>query len=115
MPLLKLSVSTKMDEDQKAALLDALSKLVAEGLGKPENYVMVAIDEAAISMAGEAGPAAFVDLRSIGALDAKINKAFSKKLCGLLEEQCGIPPSRVYINFTDMDASYWGWNGSTFG
>src|SRR5271157_1489512 len=105
MPLLKLSLSVKLDEDTKTSLLQNLSKTLAEGLGKPENYVMVAIDDGvAISMSGEIGPAAFADVRSIGALDAKINKAFSKKLCTLLNEQCEIPPDRIYINYTDIDA-----------
>jgi hypothetical protein len=25
------------------------------------------------------------------------------------------PQNRIYLNFTDVQASHWGWNGSTFG
>ncbi len=116
MPLLKLSLSSKLDDDQKSSLLQSLSQALAEGLSKPENYVMVSIeDQASIIMAGELGPAAFADVRSIGALNGDVNKDFSKTLCTILDEKCGIPSERVYINFTDMDAGYWGWNNSTFG
>ena len=77
---------------------------------------MIAIEEnVAMMMSGEMGPTAFADIRSIGALNAKINKTFSKQLCGILNEQCGIPADRVSMNYTDIEASYWGWNDSTFG
>ena len=77
---------------------------------------MVAIEDgAAIIMAGEMGPAAFVDIRSIGVLDDQVNRGVSATVCSLLSEQCGISPERIYINFTDFDASFWGWNNSTFG
>jgi hypothetical protein len=33
----------------------------------------------------------------------------------LLNDSLGIPPDRVYLNFTDVGAGHWGWNGSTFG
>jgi phenylpyruvate tautomerase PptA (4-oxalocrotonate tautomerase family) len=116
LPLLKLSLSLKLEDDQKASLLQSLSKVLADGLGKPENYVMVSIeDEVAIIMSGEMGPAAFADIRSIGALNDEVNKEFSNTLCTFLNEQFGIPTNRIYINYTDMDASYWGWNSSTFG
>ncbi len=115
MPLLKLSVSVKLDEGKKTAMLKSLSKQLAETLGKPESYVMVVIETTAMLMSGELGPTAFADVRSIGALDADVNKTLSKKLCAFLKEQCGIPSNRVYINFTDINASFWGWDGSTFG
>jgi phenylpyruvate tautomerase PptA (4-oxalocrotonate tautomerase family) len=26
-----------------------------------------------------------------------------------------VPPDRIYLNFTDVPAGNWGWNGDTFG
>ncbi|MGA2180101.1 MAG: phenylpyruvate tautomerase MIF-related protein [Verrucomicrobiota bacterium] len=26
-----------------------------------------------------------------------------------------MPPDRIYLNFTDVPAANWGWNGNTFG
>jgi phenylpyruvate tautomerase len=92
-----------------------LSKTVAEVIGKPQQYVMVTASHAAIQMSGSPGDAAFVDIRSIGGLTGDLNRKLSQKVCQLLHDSLGIPPNRIYLNFTDVKASHWGWNGSTFG
>ena len=43
MPLLKLETTVVLSEDKRNALLDSLSKAVAETIGKPGQYVMVAV------------------------------------------------------------------------
>ena len=115
MPLLQLHTSVAVPEPKRAALLGKLSKLVAESIGKPEAYVMVAWREGPMSMSGEIGPAAFVDLRSIGGLSPKVNKRIMAQLCPLLEQELGVPPARTFANFTDVPASAWGHDGGTFG
>ena len=115
MPLLKLQLSSRLEGDKKATVLTALSKLLAEGLNKPEKYVMVVIEDASIIMSGEIGPAAFVDVKSIGGLDGNVNKTMSGKLCAFLKDNLGIPTDKIFINYTDMNAGNWGWNGSTLG
>ena len=54
-------------------------------------------------------------LRSIGGLNDDLNRKLSQQVCKLLSDSLGISPDRVYLNFTDVEASNWGWNGSTFG
>jgi phenylpyruvate tautomerase len=115
MPLLKLDTTVALSDDQRKSLLPALSKIVAETIGKPETYMMVAINASAIFMAGQPGDAAFVDIRSIGGLSTQVNQQLSKKVSTLLNQTLGIAPNRIYLNFSDVDASNWGWNGSTFG
>ena len=115
MPLLKLETTVVLSEDKRKALLASLSKTVAETIGKPEQYVMVIIGQAAVLMAGNPGAAAFVDVRSIGGLTNDVNRKLSRKVCKLLNESLGVPEDRVYLNFTEVQASNWGWNGSTFG
>jgi len=115
MPLLKLETTVVVSEDKRQALLAALSKTMAETIGKPEQYVMVAMSQAAMQMSGNAGDAAFVDVRSIGGLSEDVNRRLSQKICKLLNETLGVPQNRIYINFTDVNASDWGWSGSTFG
>ncbi len=39
----------------------------------------------------------------------------SQQVCKLLSDSLGIGPDRVYLNFTDVEAGNWGWNGRTFG
>ena len=115
MPLLKLEITASLSDDKRKALLAALSKIVAEAIGKPEDYVMVTVSQAAILMSGKPGEAAFVDVRSIGGLSHEVNRQLSQKLCRLLHESLGVPESRIYLNFTEVAASNWGWKGATFG
>lgn len=115
MPLLKLETTVALSEDKKNALLGALSKMVASSIGKPEQYVMISINPSAMLMSGKSGNAAFVDVRSIGGLSGEVNRKLSQQICKLLNESLGIAPDRVYVNFTDVEAGNWGWNGSTFG
>jgi phenylpyruvate tautomerase len=115
MPLLKLETTVVLAEDKRQALLAALSRLVAETVGKPEQYVMVTCSPAAILMSGRTGDAAFLDIRSIGGLSGDANRCLAKELCCLLTQSLGVPPERIYLNFTEVEAGNWGWKGSTFG
>jgi phenylpyruvate tautomerase PptA (4-oxalocrotonate tautomerase family) len=66
-------------------------------------------------MSGKPGDAAFVDIRSIGGLDGNVSRQLAQKVGSLLKESLGVPPDRIYLNFTDVPAGNWGWNGDTFG
>ena len=115
MPLLKLETTIAMSEAQRTTLLSSLSKVVASVIGKPEQYVMITIGHSAILMSGKGGEAAFVEVRSIGGVGGEVNRKLSQQICKLLNDAVGIASDRVYLNFTDVDAGSWGWNGSTFG
>jgi phenylpyruvate tautomerase len=115
MPLLKLETTVPLTEEKGKPLLAALSKAVASATGKPEQYVMVTASHSDFLMSGKAGEAAFVDLRSIGGLNGETNRKLSQQICKLLKDSLGIAPDRVYLNFTEVEAGNWGWNGSTFG
>ena len=101
--------------DKRKALLASLSKPIAETIGKPEQYVMVAVGHSAMLMSSNPGAAAFVDLRSIGGLTNDVNRKLSQKVCKLLNDSLGVPEDRIYLNFTEVEANNWGWNGNTFG
>ena len=115
MPLLKLETTVALTDEKRKSLLASLSKIVANTIGKPEQYVMVAVSHSDIVMSGKAGTAAFVDLRSIGGLSGDANRKLTEGICDALEESLAIPPDRVYATFTDVQASHWGWDGATFG
>jgi phenylpyruvate tautomerase len=115
MPLVKIETTVVLPVDKQQALLASVSKIVGETLGKPQQYMMVAMSQSAMLMAGNPGDAAFVDIKSIGALSDEVNRVVSQKVCQLLADALGIPPNRIYLNFTDVKASHWGWKGSTFG
>ncbi len=115
MPLLKLEATANLSDQSRTDLLMKLSRIVAETIGKPEQYVMVTVNRSDILMSGQPGPSAFVDLRSIGGLSGDMNRKLTERICDALEESLAIPPDRVYLTFSDVEASNWGWNGTTFG
>jgi phenylpyruvate tautomerase len=115
MPLLKLETTVALTDDKRKALLASLSKLLAETTAKPEQYVMVIVSQSAVLMSGKPGDAAFADIRGIGGLSGDVNRQLSQKVCRLLNESLGVPQNRIYLNFTELEAGNWGWQGNTFG
>jgi phenylpyruvate tautomerase len=114
MPLIKLQTSAKIQDKPSLAL--ELSKICAQIIRKPESYVQSIVeDDAVISLGGKIVDSAFVEVRSIGGLNSSVNKELSLAICKVLEEKIKVAPSSVYINFTDVPASNWGNNSTTFG
>jgi phenylpyruvate tautomerase len=114
MPYLKIQTNEALAAEQTAALLPRASRLVAELLGKPERYVMVAmVADTPMLFAGGDAPAAYLELKSIG-LPESLTGKLSAGLCSLMHEALGIDPERVYIEFHDAARAMWGWNGGTF-
>jgi len=112
MPLITVRTSLPVVEDAPALLQD-LSAALAAQTGKPEAYVMTLLDTAVpMTMGGSSDPCAYVEVRSIGALSPP---AMTAAFCQLISTRTGIPASRIYISFDDVQASNWGWNGHTFG
>ena len=88
--------------------------MFAELLGKPESYVMIAIKPGTpLTFAGSDEPAAFVRLKSIGLPKERCTE-FSEKICGFVEQELEVPPTRVFIDFKDLEREMFGWNGKTF-
>lgn len=115
MPYLKLSTNTKINSEQEKALLSAFSQLLAKETAKPERYVMVELHaEQSMSFAGNTEPLAYVECKSIG-LSTLQAKALSASIAKLLNTELSLAGDRVYIEFSNCPAEFWGWNGSTFG
>jgi phenylpyruvate tautomerase len=116
MPLIKAIVSVEVDEITKQALALELSKITADIIGKPESYVAAVVENgAAITFGGKVVDGAFVEVKSIGGLDRTVNGNLCSAICEILKEGLGIETANVYVNFTDVPATNWGYNGSTFG
>jgi phenylpyruvate tautomerase len=111
-PLIHLRTSLPT-VDSSAALLQELSAALAQQTGKPERYVMTLL-EAGVPMtfAGTTDPCAFVEIKSIGALRPP---AMSAAFCELISARTGLPADRIYLQFEDVEAGSWGWDGHTFG
>lgn len=112
MPLITLRTSLA-SVDRRDELLLELSAMLAEQTGKPEAYVMTLLEtDVPMTFAGTSAPAAFVEVKSIGALHPS---AMTEAFCELIMARTGIPADRIYISFDDVPASFFGWNGRTFG
>ena len=115
MPYLKLTSNTSISKEQSPQILTRLSQLVAKETGKSERYVMVELDgDRDMIFSGNHEPLAYVECKSIG-LSAGQAKSLSAAISQILEKQLQIKSDRVYIEFTNCPAEYWGWNGTTFG
>jgi phenylpyruvate tautomerase len=114
MPYLKIRLNRSLPAEKTRRILSLASQKTAKELNKPESYVMVELDvNENLLFAGDFEPAAYLELKSIG-LPAVAIRPLAKTLSALLQEQAGIDPARVYIEFTDIKGAYWGWNGGTF-
>ncbi|MEB3166677.1 MAG: phenylpyruvate tautomerase MIF-related protein [Cyanobacteriota bacterium] len=115
MPLISVRTSAAAPAAADALLADLSSGLAAL-LGKPERYVMTLLETGVpMTFAGDAAPACYVEVKSIGALDGDRTRQVSRAVCELIATHLAIPADRVYIGFEDVPGRLWGWNGSTFG
>jgi phenylpyruvate tautomerase PptA (4-oxalocrotonate tautomerase family) len=115
MPYLTVSTNAEVSAEAAASFLKEASKAVAEGAGKPEQYVMVKVAGGeTLLFAGSNTPAAFMEMKSIG-FPAQGVQALAGSLTDLVTKHLGVPKSRVFVVFTDVKAPMWGLNGETFG
>ena len=114
MPYLSIKTNQPLPVEARASLLARASQSIAKHLGKSEQYVMIAVEDAApLLFGGNDQPAAYLELKSIGLPEGQ-TPALSHALCELLEAEIGVPRDRIYVEFADASRSMWGWNGTTF-
>ncbi|WP_269543203.1 phenylpyruvate tautomerase MIF-related protein [Cerasicoccus fimbriatus] len=115
MPYLNIQTNQTLSDDYREKLLVESSKLVAEGLGKSEEFMMVSIkDDTPMLFGGKSGPTAFLEIKSVG-IPANKTKDICQQLCELVHSVASIPPERIYVKFNDVQRSMWGWKGDMFG
>ena len=117
MPLIQLDTSCDLsDGDKKQSVAGTLSRLAADGIGKPEQYVMACVhDNVAMTMSGQDGPCALVTVKSIGGLTKSVNQTVAGQVTQMLSKELAIPQNRVYITFEELASTHWAWSGKTFG
>jgi len=114
MPVLKVFVNVKVEDDKQNKFVEVTSKALAALTQKPEKYIMVKLNpEQKIIFGGDTKPAALLELYCIG-LDKQHNEKISKKLAEILKEFFAIPIDRYYLTFTDKEGVNVGYNGGTF-
>ena len=67
-----------------------------------------------LAMGGSSDAAAYVEFKSIGLAENACADQ-SAGICDLLlNRELAIPPSRVYIEYKNLERCLFGWNGATF-
>ena len=104
------------DQEVAEELSKKLSQATACSLNKPENFIQIIIlDNINILFAASNEPSAYLTVKSIGSLNKdnclKLTKNYSK----ILKELLGINKDRLYIDFYDVPASSFAWNGNLLG
>lgn len=114
MPFIRIETNVEPGQKDQGELVKKISAAAAAMLGKPESYVMVALDAAKpLVFGGTNEPAAYVSLGSIG-LAREGCAELSAGLCKLLESELSIPQNRIYIDFRNLDGKMFGFDGGTF-
>ena len=114
MAYLKIQTNLPMTKKAKQTILRAASALIAEELGKPESFVMIALQpDTDMIFAGSDEPVAFLELKSVG-LPGRQTRRLGSELCRLIHQHLGISPQRTYVKFIDAGRGMWGWTGDTF-
>lgn len=114
MPLMTIRSAAKIDDDAVSPMLSACSAKLAELLTQPEAYVMTLFERATgMTMAGTANPCCLVEIRSVVPFTSDQTRAMARTFCPMLAEYLGVPPNRIFLNFTDFAKNMWGFNGST--
>lgn len=114
MPYLKIQTNLPFLNQAERSLLKSASALVASELGKPESFVMVALQPGTpMLFAGSDDPTAFLQLAAIGLPESQTKK-LSAALCALVQEHLGIDRARIFVTFVDVHPGMWGWAGDVF-
>ncbi|MFM7425554.1 MAG: phenylpyruvate tautomerase MIF-related protein [Elainella sp.] len=116
MPLIKVQTSAVPDSGTVESLLKGLSASLAKHTGKPESYVMTALEPGLVmTFAGTADPTCYIEVKSVGSMSPAQTQAMSQDFCQQVQAALGVALNRTYIEFADAKGYMWGWNGSTFG
>jgi len=114
MPYLLIQTNCTPESAAKAALIRHLSSQIATWLGKPEQYVMVALQPGTtMYFAGSDEPCAYLELKSIGLPEPQLPD-LSARLSRTMADELGISTDRIYIEFSAAEPQWWGWNATTF-
>ena len=110
MPYINVSTSIKIQDKKK--LLEEISTLVSSLTNKSKRFVMAKLDDNSEMYFEDESPCCFLEIKSIGSLNPS---EMAKPISNFVYEKIGIPIDKIYISFVDVPASFWAWNGKTFG
>ena len=110
MPYINVSTSAKVDDKKK--LLEEISILISSLTNKSKRFVMAKLEDNCQMYFDHDGHSCFLEIKSIGSLNPS---EMAKPISDFVNKKIGIPLDKIYISFEDVPATFWAWNGRTFG
>ncbi|MCH5211703.1 MAG: hypothetical protein J1G06_01675 [Oscillospiraceae bacterium] len=113
MPFIDSKITVPVTPEKKEKIKSELGKAITT-LHKTETYLMVGIeDNYDLWMAGnKLDKGAYVSVSLFGNASSADYDKMTAKICGLYEQELGIPGNAVYVTYHPI--SDWGWNGGNF-
>ena len=113
MPLLEVSSNLVLTEAEKMNCLQMLSKAAAELMEKPESVVMTVWHSSKMTFGGSDSSTLHLAVKAIRMPDDAPQR-LTPELTERIRLTVSVPPERIFITFTDVPPSHWGWNHKTF-
>ena len=111
MPL--ISISTSKEIKDKKQFIQKSAEVLGKLTNKSAKYVMVLLNDSADMYFAESyDHSCYLDIKSIGSLNPS---RMSQIMTEFITKEIEIPSNRIYINFEDVSASNWAFDGKTFG
>ena len=114
MPFIGTQVNFSLSGEQKENLKRRWDKAITLLPGKSAQWLMAGFeDQVSLHFQGdESSPAAFVEVKIYGGVDAAASGRLTAAITEALQEECGIAPNRIYVAYQGTEN--WGWNGRNF-
>ncbi len=114
MPYINLKTTVKVNDEKCERVKAAFGKAIECFPGKNEAFLMVGIEgDAKLWFRGDASSdSAIVDVELLGSVNSAASENMTAEICGILENELGISPDRVYVKYKGY--ADWGWNNRNF-
>ena len=112
MPFIDTKTNVRVTPEKEAILKARLGEAIEQFPGKSEYWLMLRFtDNCRMWYRGHNKfPVAMVEVKLFGAASSDDCNRMTATICRLYEEELGINPEHIYVNYTFSDT--WGWNGS---
>lgn len=114
MPFIGSKVTVKLSPEKEEIIKTRLGEAIGLFPGKSEAFLMVGFeDEYKLYFGGEKlDKGAFVEVKTFGKATKESFDSMTDVVCKIFEEELGIPQSKIYIKYEEVEN--WGWNGRNF-
>ena len=111
MPFINSKVTVSLKKKKKENIKSRLGEIIRLIPGKSENWLMVGFEDnySLYFKGNQDDETAFVEVRLFGSANSQVYNTLTSEICKIMEEEAGIPKSRVYVEYEEVE--HWGWNG----